>query len=31
MNRAMVASAGRLVVLADHTKWGLIGLSVIGA
>jgi DeoR/GlpR family transcriptional regulator of sugar metabolism len=31
MNRAMVASAGRLVVLADHTKWGLIGLSVIAA
>jgi DeoR/GlpR family transcriptional regulator of sugar metabolism len=26
-----VASAGRLVVLADHTKWGVIGLSVIAA
>jgi DeoR/GlpR family transcriptional regulator of sugar metabolism len=26
MNRAMVASAGRLVVLADHTKWGVVGL-----
>ena len=31
MNRAMVASAGRLVVLADHTKWGVIGLSAIAA
>src|SRR6202012_5228526 len=29
MDRAMVASAGRLVVLADHTKWGGIGLSAI--
>jgi len=27
----MVASAGRLVVLADHTKWGVIGLSAIAA
>ena len=26
-NRAFVASAQRLVVLADHTKWGLVGLS----
>jgi DeoR/GlpR family transcriptional regulator of sugar metabolism len=31
MDRAMVASAGRLVVLADHTKWGVIGLSAIAA
>jgi DeoR/GlpR family transcriptional regulator of sugar metabolism len=31
MNRAMVASAGRLVVLADHTKWGVIGLSAMAA
>jgi DeoR/GlpR family transcriptional regulator of sugar metabolism len=28
-NRAMVASARRLVVLADHTKWGVVGLSAI--
>jgi DeoR/GlpR family transcriptional regulator of sugar metabolism len=31
MNRAMVASAGCLVVLADHTKWGVIGLSQMAA
>jgi DeoR/GlpR family transcriptional regulator of sugar metabolism len=31
MNRAMVASADRLVVLADHTKWGVIGLSAFAA
>src|SRR6204780_2475962 len=31
MNRAMVASAGRLGVLADHTKWGVIGLSAMAA
>ena len=31
MNRAMAASAGRLVVLADHTKWGIIGLSAIAS
>jgi DeoR/GlpR family transcriptional regulator of sugar metabolism len=31
MNRAMVASAARLVVLADHTKWGVVGLSKIAA
>ena len=31
INRAMVASAGRLVVLADHTKWGVIGLSSIAS
>lgn len=28
-NRAFIASAERLVVLADHTKWGLRGLSTI--
>ena len=26
-NRAMIASGRRLVVLADHTKWGVVGLS----
>lgn len=31
MNRAMLASAGRLIVLADHTKWGVVGLSAIAA
>src|SRR3954462_13886226 len=30
-NRAMVRSARRLVVVADHTKWGIIGLSTIAA
>jgi DeoR/GlpR family transcriptional regulator of sugar metabolism len=24
-----VAAAGRLVVVADHTKWGIVGLSRI--
>jgi len=28
-NRAMVAAASQLVVLADHTKWGVAGLSRI--
>ena len=28
-NRAFVAAARRLVVLADHTKWGVVGLSRI--
>jgi DeoR/GlpR family transcriptional regulator of sugar metabolism len=28
-DRAMVASARRLVVVADHSKWGVIGLSTI--
>ncbi len=28
-DRAMVAAAGQLVVLADHTKWGETGLSRI--
>jgi DeoR/GlpR family transcriptional regulator of sugar metabolism len=31
MNRAMVASAARLVVLADHTKWEIVGLSKMAA
>ncbi|MET9884418.1 DeoR/GlpR family DNA-binding transcription regulator [Streptomyces sp. NPDC006430] len=26
-NRALIGSARRLVVVADHTKWGVIGLS----
>lgn len=26
-NRALVAAAQRLVVLADHTKWGTVGIS----
>jgi DeoR/GlpR family transcriptional regulator of sugar metabolism len=30
-NRAVVASARRLVVLADHTKWQVVGLSTIAA
>lgn len=30
-NRAFVGSAQRLVVLADHTKWGLVGLSSMAA
>jgi len=28
-NRALVEAGGRLVVLADHTKWGLVGISTI--
>lgn len=28
-NRAMVESARRVVVVADHTKWGVVGLSQI--
>ena len=28
-NRVFAASAQRLVVLADHTKWGIVGLSTI--
>jgi DeoR/GlpR family transcriptional regulator of sugar metabolism len=28
-NRAMVDSARRVVVVADHTKWGVVGLSQI--
>jgi DeoR/GlpR family transcriptional regulator of sugar metabolism len=30
-NRAFVAAARRLAVLADHTKWGVVGLSSIAA
>lgn len=30
-NRAMIASARRLVVLADSTKWGVVGLSSMAA
>jgi len=30
-NRAMIAAARRLVVLADHTKWQVVGLSTIAA
>lgn len=26
-NRAMIASGRQLIVLADHTKWGVVGLS----
>jgi DeoR/GlpR family transcriptional regulator of sugar metabolism len=29
VNRALVAAAERLVVLADHTKWGTVGISSI--
>jgi len=28
-NRALIKSARRLVVVADHTKWGVVGLSTI--
>lgn len=28
-NRAMIDSAGRLCVLADHTKWGVVALGTI--
>jgi DeoR/GlpR family transcriptional regulator of sugar metabolism len=28
-DRAMVGAARRLAVLADHTKWGTVGLSTI--
>jgi DeoR/GlpR family transcriptional regulator of sugar metabolism len=30
-NRAMIESARQLVVVADHTKWGVVGLSAIAA
>ena len=30
-NRALVAAAERLVVLADHTKWGTVGIATIAA
>jgi DeoR/GlpR family transcriptional regulator of sugar metabolism len=29
MNRAMVAATSRLIVLADHTKWGVVGLCAM--
>jgi DeoR/GlpR family transcriptional regulator of sugar metabolism len=29
VNRALVEAAERLVVLADHTKWGTVGISSI--
>ena len=29
MNRAMVSATSRLIVLADHTKWGVVGLCAI--
>ncbi|WP_189208519.1 DeoR/GlpR family DNA-binding transcription regulator [Actinokineospora fastidiosa] len=28
-DRALVEAGGRLVVLADHTKWGMVGISTI--
>jgi DeoR/GlpR family transcriptional regulator of sugar metabolism len=28
-NRALIASARRVIVVADHSKWGVIGLSAI--
>jgi DeoR/GlpR family transcriptional regulator of sugar metabolism len=30
-DRALVSAAQRLVVLADHTKWGMIGISTIAS
>ncbi len=30
-NRAFVEAAGRLVVVADHSKWGVVGISTIAA
>ena len=30
-NRAFVEAGGRLVVVADHTKWGVVGISTIAA
>ena len=30
-NRALVASARRLVVVADHTKWGVVGLTTMAS
>ena len=29
MNRAMIAATSRLIVLADHTKWGVVGLCAM--
>ena len=28
-DRALVDAAGRVVVVADHTKWGTVGISTI--
>lgn len=28
-NRALIESGSRLVVVADHTKWGTVGISTI--
>ncbi|RSS37154.1 DeoR/GlpR family DNA-binding transcription regulator [Streptomyces sp. WAC08241] len=30
-NRALISSAGRLAVVADHSKWGVVGLSRFAA
>jgi len=30
-DRALVSAARRLVVVADHTKWELVGISTIAA
>jgi len=30
-NRALMSTARRLIVLADHTKWGVVGLCAIAA
>jgi len=30
-NRAFVRSARRLVVVADHTKWGVVGLTTMAS
>jgi DeoR/GlpR family transcriptional regulator of sugar metabolism len=29
-NRALIEAGRRLVVLADHTKWGTVGISSMG-
>jgi DeoR/GlpR family transcriptional regulator of sugar metabolism len=29
-NRALIGAGRRLVVLADHTKWGTVGISSVG-
>ncbi|MEV4556757.1 DeoR/GlpR family DNA-binding transcription regulator [Kitasatospora sp. NPDC049285] len=30
-NRALIAAAGRVVAVADHSKWGVVGLSAFAA
>ncbi|MGZ6314244.1 MAG: hypothetical protein ACXWNI_01255, partial [Candidatus Limnocylindrales bacterium] len=30
-NRALMAAGRRVIVLADHTKWGTIGISSVGS